>query len=1642
MHKRLLLAMLIVGILLMSLCAYAENTNGQGDLMISSEGLAAYVDGDGHLLIPGNDEPINEHIADAVIAINPYRVAFTGASADGEGKDLVVIDFSTYQEKVFDHVYAATATDSSTLYYVSADDRNTLYQVDFDADRVLPFHTFSESIDGLYDTVNGLVVSFVEDAGANIYSNIFGTFEPYGDPLPVKSIRADGIEAYIADGSSLYVRKEGMPAADYVDQNVFDFTMLDGDIFYIANTGSAIRIKRYNPTTQEQRVVTTPDITVQDQIAASGSGLFVLGADNRVYRLNPSSGALTAVSSGEQPLIGANRQVESYALRAASGQVNVYANVADVSDAPALTFIQFSSDVSAASATEPVLVDTLGLTQEEPAWKSLQPAVQYSPLSRGNRGNAVRAIQQPLFDHGYYDYYVDGIFGYRTDNAVRMLQSDLGLPVNGIADADLQRRILSGNFPNYDPYAEVAFGDRGDRVLRMQLRLRELGYMADGADGIFGNRTLAAVQLFQQENNIPVSRAATRDTLIRLYSSAAPQCSSYIPLYRGDTGYRVRALNKRLKELFYYSGKVTDTYTSETAAAVRRFQAQVGLPINGEASVILQQRLFAPGAPECSGYIALYRGDENTRVARLQRRLKELGYYDGPIDGYFGKSTQKAVKLFQEKVGMKPNGVATIAMQELLFSPNAPIYVKPTLIGVPVITMDAYQRQEGGVFYVNDETTSTGYITFSWAAEGEVDSYGVQLSDGDGKTVYASSRGELTTSTLAININTLVIDKVYQLTVTAYPEDGDASHITYASIRFCRTQVPAEPEPVVGTIISVNASIDPVTRVEDEVYYVRAENITLRWYAVCAEGDLKEYYVELRDSNGNLLVSANRSDEATSISTENMVDGERYTFNVYAIPTNGTMEDVKLKSIQFQLEPNAPQIPHTGAPNLTITGATLVDDAYALDGDTAMIEWNTVEQAAQYFVEILDSGNTLLSSDTTTDTRYQVFASAFTQGQVYTVRVTSIPEGGTTSDGDSATLPITLPQAQTVTILDAPTITLDRATTTDDGIAYAQETALTFHWNAVNGAQEYNVIVRDSNGSIKAQSSVAETSYVFDASPLTRGAAYSFSVTAVPAEGMNAQGTPGSIAFVVEEVSQAEVSLPEEEPETVETEMIEETVSVNAVGTPEIDVNPKIASDGDTVYVAPGSITFSWYASGDIANYHITILDDYGVSYVDRMIPDQGGTLDSSVMQPGRIYTLIVATVPADDSVESTQSAIRFAVQTDEMEATEEPQIATTPEPDETPVYAPSEEPTAVPAVEEQVDMSVSTEPPQEENSVNQNEVPAPVDAIPDMPETAIESEQALEEQEPAPDMPEEATDAPWVGIPQIWVTPTLDIQDGVYYVSPDLITFSWSVEGDVGSYTLQILQNGIQQLSQEFPVDQNTISFNAANVQSGELYEFRVIAIPSGYSMEYGNYASIYFAVFQDTTLSDEPAVTETPYEEPSMDVYSEPETYETQPEYSQESPCVPDYSATSESEPQYAEPYSEPYTDSYAETYTETYAEPYTEPYTDPYVEQYEEPYSEPYTDPYADDEQGVYEEPVNDAQANPWSMPLDTYGDPNLITQVQQALVMRGLLGTEYTMGVLDEATVNAIIQFQTDMGLMPVAWGEYVSIPSETLMVLMG
>lgn len=79
-----------------------------------------------------------------------------------------------------------------------------------------------------------------------------------------------------------------------------------------------------------------------------------------------------------------------------------------------------------------------------------------------------------------------------------------------------------------------------------------------------------------------------------------------------------------------------------------------------------------PAAEEDDGRITL--GDSGYDVRKMQRRLLELGYPVGSVDGDFGENTLLAVNLFQCAIGYHNRKYASEAMLNKLYSKKAPAY--------------------------------------------------------------------------------------------------------------------------------------------------------------------------------------------------------------------------------------------------------------------------------------------------------------------------------------------------------------------------------------------------------------------------------------------------------------------------------------------------------------------------------------------------------------------------------------------------------------------------------------------------------------------------------------------------------------------------------------------------------------------------------------------------------------------------------------------------------------------------------------------------------------------------------------------------------------------------------------------------------
>ena len=144
-----------------------------------------------------------------------------------------------------------------------------------------------------------------------------------------------------------------------------------------------------------------------------------------------------------------------------------------------------------------------------------------------------------------------------------------------------------------------------------------------------------------------------------------------------DTKTLVRRIQKALTEKRYNPGPVDGIAGKRTHEAIRRFQDDRGLPIDGEATVsllaILERSTVQPAPQRLT--------PDPLLVQKVQRELKRRGYDPGPPDGVVGQQTRQAMRHFLRDRQAALRGVQAEAVQAGEDAPT-PATVSPAWISV------------------------------------------------------------------------------------------------------------------------------------------------------------------------------------------------------------------------------------------------------------------------------------------------------------------------------------------------------------------------------------------------------------------------------------------------------------------------------------------------------------------------------------------------------------------------------------------------------------------------------------------------------------------------------------------------------------------------------------------------------------------------------------------------------------------------------------------------------------------------------------------------------------------------------------------------------------------------------------------------
>ncbi len=159
-------------------------------------------------------------------------------------------------------------------------------------------------------------------------------------------------------------------------------------------------------------------------------------------------------------------------------------------------------------------------------------------------------------------------------------------------------------------------GDKGDRVEAVQQRLKDLGYYSGSVDGDYGNGTKKAVKAFQKAKGLKQTGNVNSATVEALSgggssssssssssstsSSSSSSSSGLRTCSPGDKGDAVKTLQRKLKDLGYYSSSVDGDYGNGTKTAVKAFQKANGLTANGKANSKTIEKMKSSGAKNSS----------------------------------------------------------------------------------------------------------------------------------------------------------------------------------------------------------------------------------------------------------------------------------------------------------------------------------------------------------------------------------------------------------------------------------------------------------------------------------------------------------------------------------------------------------------------------------------------------------------------------------------------------------------------------------------------------------------------------------------------------------------------------------------------------------------------------------------------------------------------------------------------------------------------------------------------------------------------------------------------------------------------------------------------------------------------------------
>lgn len=352
----------------------------------------------------------------------------------------------------------------------------------------------------------------------------------------------------------------------------------------------------------------------------------------------------------------------------------------------------------------------------------MQGTVTYTErLAKGSTGTLVKQLQTRLTELGYYSGPISGNFLGKTMTAVKTLQKQNGVTVDGIVGEVTWNLIFNDASvvlpdatpkptptPTPVPYAitvDVAnqvttvygLDENGEHTVIVRQMLCSTGTKSnpsDPGDWVLTGRKAKWCYFPKWGGHARYwtrinSSIAFHSVIYNAVDTKALAKSSYKNLGKRVSHGCIRLTVADAKWIYDNCGEGTVVSIVEDMPADPELRASLKLPALNTKTMLPEETPEPTASPVYVSDVLppmpleqLKKNDSSEAVYWMQMKLTELGYYHGKCSGTYLDGTVQAVKDFQKAAGLKVTGTATVATLEALY---ADVLTTPTIEPTPTL---------------------------------------------------------------------------------------------------------------------------------------------------------------------------------------------------------------------------------------------------------------------------------------------------------------------------------------------------------------------------------------------------------------------------------------------------------------------------------------------------------------------------------------------------------------------------------------------------------------------------------------------------------------------------------------------------------------------------------------------------------------------------------------------------------------------------------------------------------------------------------------------------------------------------------------------------------------------------------------------